>query len=640
MNRWNWRLRGCRLLELRRGKEPWRQRLKSLLDAYGQGQFNCARKLAARLDKAIEQELDRLLQVRAKGPSSFDPETNSLAADLAKLADAIKQRECQQAAKLAQLCAGGGRRPGLEGKLCLIGLTATGNVDGRRTPVGNMPGVLVIGSAINTLLWGCYLWQPPFWSVLLASLLLAPLFLRLQAYLSALVCAVALAGLLLGPFFLLEYAGTMLGPITPLSSCLGCCLSVTAYRWWRDRRQKRALRSAFGYCLHPALVERICDSPGLLRVGGEEKELTVLFSDIGDFSSVAEPLSATELVGLLNECLPAMTAFVLKQQRYLDKYIGDAIMAVYGAPVPSDRHAERASKSALVMHRHLAELQAQRRMRGLPVLRMGVRINTGRMVVGNMGSGQRLKYTAIGDAVNLAARLEGINKRYGTRIIVSEYTWEQVRDLFVLRELDLVRVKGKRQRVRIFELIGETWPNGKIRQRAQLFEQGLQLYRERDWPEAKRRFERAAILDAEDRASVVYAQRCEEFIASPPPAEWDGVFEFKAKWAEALQPSDSYFVAKAPEARKLWTAPALKRRVANGSTRYWLEPAVRVVRCGMPSADSTQIRRLADEKGDQIEPVITACFHPLCCDCRGNAFHQWPAGVQGHPLLLACSVAA
>jgi len=220
--------------------------------------------------------------------------------------------------------------------------------------------------------------------------------------------------------------------------------------------EKRYLKLAFQHYVPPAVVEGLVSGADRLRLGGEKRELTVLFSDIRGFTSMSEAMAPEDLVKLMNEYFTAMTDKVFEHRGSLDKYIGDAVMAVYGAPVAEPRHAALACRTALEMLTVLDALKANWRHLGLPAIDIGVGINTGPMIVGNMGSASRFNYTVVGDSVNLASRIESLNKTYGTSILVSEYTYEVVKDEFPFaREIDSVRVRGRTQPVRLYELMRE-----------------------------------------------------------------------------------------------------------------------------------------------------------------------------------------
>jgi adenylate cyclase len=269
--------------------------------------------------------------------------------------------------------------------------------------------------------------------------------------------------------------------------------------------------------------------PTKLKLGGDKKDLTVLFSDIRGFTSISEKLPPEELVRLLNEYLTAMTNVVFKYEGLLDKYMGDAIMAVFGAPLDQPDHPQRACWTALNMMSELHRLQNKWQEEGRPALNIGIGINTGDMVVGNMGSEMRFDYTVMGDMVNLGSRLEGINKEYGSNIIISEFTYKAVKEIMCCRELDSVRVKGKKLPVKIYELLGKKKDENKWNDFIAGFEKGLALYRAAKWDEAISSFQKVLAIRAEDEASRIYIERCKNLKEEPPAQPWDGVFTMKTK---------------------------------------------------------------------------------------------------------------
>ena len=254
----------------------------------------------------------------------------------------------------------------------------------------------------------------------------------------------------------------------------------------------------------------------------------MLFSDVRDFTSISEGLSATELSALMNAYLTAMTRLIHKHRGTIDKYIGDAIMAFWGAPVHDSNHARLALLTALDMQTDLAQLQADFRARGWPALNIGIGLNTGPMNVGNMGSEFRMAYTVMGDAVNLGSRLEGLSKSYGVTIVVSESTKAAVPD-FSYRPLDCVRVKGKLEPVTIYEPVAETAQlDPRRQQQLQEWDSVLAHYRRQEWDVAEKRLN--ALLREEDRPLYrLYLQRIAQFRETPPPADWDGVYTYTTK---------------------------------------------------------------------------------------------------------------
>ncbi len=283
----------------------------------------------------------------------------------------------------------------------------------------------------------------------------------------------------------------------------------------RDR-----VRSLLGKVVSTAIAEELLSKD--IELGGEERVVTVLFSDLRGFTSLCERYSAEEMLSLLNEYFTRITAVIEANGGVVDKYIGDAIMALYGAPLKHENDAERSVKTALEMRRALAELNAGFEQRGVVRLDIGVGINTGIVVAGNMGSKSRLNYTVIGDGVNLASRLEGLTKKYGVHVIVSGKT-RSLAPNFIFRELDRVRVKGKTEAVAIYEPVGETGTlDDQIIAELKAYEAGLALYRQRAWDEAGAAFKGLSAKRPELRLYQIYNERIEELIKNPPAGGWDG----------------------------------------------------------------------------------------------------------------------
>ncbi len=293
-----------------------------------------------------------------------------------------------------------------------------------------------------------------------------------------------------------------------------------------EERHARFLRGAMGRYLSPSVMEEIVLRPELLRLGGEKRDMTVMFSDIRGFTSFAEELDPQELVTLLNEYLTAMTNVIYRHDGVLDKYMGDAIMAFWNGPVSQPDHARRGCLAGLDMLQTLKELHERWSDRGIPPLNMGVGVNTGAMSVGNMGSDTRFDYTVMGDAVNLASRLEGTNKEYATNIVISQMTLDEVKsEGFVVRFLDLVTVKGKAQPVAVYELIGRAGEFGPFTpELLDVYERGIYLYRRQRFAEAEAAFQYVLTARGEDGPAAMYLERCAELTAAPPPPDWDGVY--------------------------------------------------------------------------------------------------------------------
>ena len=349
----------------------------------------------------------------------------------------------------------------LRDRIVVIGNTAKGLADVRVTPYGaTFPGVEVRANIIENLLEGDLLQRPEWMTVVDAALMLG-VGLMLAWWVPALgvaggamLAAGALAAYLALGIYLFRGAGLWLNVVYPTLLIASLFVCATLVRYFFTHSDRRNLKRAFQHYVPRAVVDGLVADIDTLRLGGEKRELTVLFSDIRGFTAMSERMDPEELVKLMNEYFTAMTQKIFEHEGSLDKYIGDAIMAVYGAPVALPDHALQACRSALDMVALLRELRESWRKRGLPAVDIGIGINTGPMVVGNMGSATRFNYTVIGDAVNLASRIEHLNKTYGSNILVSEHTYEQVKDrLSNFREVDSVQVRGRTQPVRLYELV-------------------------------------------------------------------------------------------------------------------------------------------------------------------------------------------
>ena len=283
-------------------------------------------------------------------------------------------------------------------------------------------------------------------------------------------------------------------------------------------RKRRHLRKAFSLYLSPQVAKKVLDSPERLKLGGQRVYATVLFSDLAGFTEMSEMNEPEEVVSILTRHTTEMTRIIFKYNGTLDKFIGDAIMAVWGVPVEDEDQALHACLAALEMQRRMNTLADEIKISGYK-LSMRVGINSGIVMSGNMGSEERFDFTVIGDNVNIASRLEALSKIYGTEIIISESTMKKIGGRLVVRELDSVKVKGKRQDIKIFELI-----NGEKVSFIEIFEKGLNLYREGHFDAALVKFCEALENNPEDKPSSLFVERCEYLIKSPPE-KWDGVWD-------------------------------------------------------------------------------------------------------------------
>jgi adenylate cyclase len=305
----------------------------------------------------------------------------------------------------------------------------------------------------------------------------------------------------------------------------------TVYHLVSERKQRMLIKSMFSTYLNPSVVEELLAHPEKLVLGGKREELTVLFSDIQGFTSISQDMPPEELVALLNEYLSVMSEIVFRHRGTLDKYEGDAVMAFWGAPVPQRDHSLRACLSALEMQSAVRDINETWQQQGKPRIRIRVGINTGEMVVGNLGGTGKFDYTVIGDSVNLASRLEGANKEYGTGIMVSHRTYELVKERILGRQLDRIAVKGRSEPVTTFELLRpvEGDVDAQLRQFLWNYESGLESYFQQEWEKAEISFNNALQIRADDPPTQVHLKRIQEFRLSPPPSDWNGVFVMTQK---------------------------------------------------------------------------------------------------------------
>lgn len=422
----------------------------------------------------------------------------------------------------------------LKDRIILVGTTAPGLLDLRSTPLQKTyPGVEVHANIISGILDDMVRHQPAW--VLGAELLMligiGLLMLLVTGRLAPLwqVAVSAGLGLVVTALNLLAWNNGLVLPLASSLLLLAVLFTYTmAYGYFFEAQGKRSITRLFGQYVPPELVDEMAADPDSISMAGESRELTVLFSDVRDFTSISEGLSATELAALMNAYLTSMTRLIHKHRGTIDKYMGDAIMAFWGAPVHDPDHARRALLTAMDMSAELTSLAADFRARGWPALHIGIGLNTGPMNVGNMGSEFRMAYTVMGDAVNLGSRLEGLSKNYGVTIVVSESTRAAVPD-FAYRCLDRVRVKGKLEPVSIYEPVGPlTELDDATRDALEKWEAVLAAYNHQQWDEADRLLRHLQSRD--DRPLYrLYAERIAHFRAEPPPAGWDGVYTYTTK---------------------------------------------------------------------------------------------------------------
>ena len=424
----------------------------------------------------------------------------------------------------------------LKNKIVLVGTTAPGLFDLRASPVANVyPGVEIHANLIAGMLDGNIKQRPPY--VLGAEvmlLLLSGVFMALLLPIISPLRSTVLTGVVLAVVFATNVMVWTEGNlILPLASGLLMIAMLFAlnmsYGFFVESRAKRQISGLFGQYVPPELVDEMSKDPEAFSMEGESRELSVLFTDVRGFTTISEGLDPKELSKLMNEFLTPLSRIIYKHRGTIDKYMGDCIMAFWGAPLSDPQNARNAVLAGLEMHKALESLQPHFKDKGWPPIHIGVGVNSGRMNVGNMGSEIRLAYTVMGDAVNLASRLEGITKEYRVAMIVGESTRIQVPDV-VFRELDRVKVKGKDAPVAIFEPLGVAGEVGKpVQDEMKLWGQALKLYRLRDWDMAELQLLNLLKINANSGLYKLFLERIVHFRANPPEDGWDGSWRFDTK---------------------------------------------------------------------------------------------------------------
>lgn len=416
--------------------------------------------------------------------------------------------------------------------IVFIGVTEVGIADVRPTPVDNsFPGVLVHSTLVGNILQERYLKKNTNTKIAeLTTMGLAPLLMILimARFRSSIVISIiflfASASVFSVNYWLLAHQNMNVSFVYPgVSLMLGFFLFQT-FHMLVHQRHSRFLRRAFSAYISPSLVDILIKHPDTLTLTGEKRTITVLFSDIRGFTTLSESVTPEKLVLILNKYLGPMTDIVMANKGTLDKYIGDAVMAIYNAPLDVVDHAEKAAGSALEMMRKLDELNVAFQRDFQHSIKIGIGLHTGEAVVGNMGSEQRFNYTAIGDTVNLASRLEARTKAYGVPILISGKTRYALSGGFVCRRMDRLRVKGKAKPVEIFELMGYGEEDRRHHNLIDRFQHGLAQYFDNHFNAALKEFEALAHDYPDDKPTQVFIQRCRDFIQTPPPEDWGGVY--------------------------------------------------------------------------------------------------------------------
>ncbi|MDR2618363.1 MAG: CHASE2 domain-containing protein [Treponema sp.] len=518
--------------------------------------------LGRALEECSDDEFSRSLALRAEGMASAQslleyeiPEkvlalAETLAQDYPEAAEGIRAEADYIAQVIGylgiateQYAEQQSRLKGIfAGKFCIIGRADTGTTDIGVNPFyGEYINVGTHAVVLDTVLRESFITPlHPLWSAALCLVL--PLFLMLALYRlkPATRAGLGLGGTVLfgaACFVLFRYTGVFVGPLGPVLSAVIAVVVRELVSYLASEKEKQFINKALSTYVSKEVVDELVANPSLLQLGGSKRQMSAIFTDIQGFSTISEQLDPEQLVNLLNRYLTVMSDIIMKNMGTIDKYEGDAIIAFFGAPVYREDHAALACRSAVMMKKAEAELNravmADRLSPSPLYTRIG--INTGEMVVGNMGTSNKMNYTIMGDAVNLAARLEGVNKQYYTRgILISEYTKNAIGDEFICRSLDLVRVVGIKKPVRLYELLGLRSEPG-LRDEAgepetlAAWEKALVLYEKRQFRESGKIFASIAAKDKTDGTARLYVNKCREYIAAPPPDDWDGVTNLSQK---------------------------------------------------------------------------------------------------------------
>ncbi|MFH1156317.1 MAG: adenylate/guanylate cyclase domain-containing protein [Pseudomonadota bacterium] len=420
----------------------------------------------------------------------------------------------------------------------IVGVTAMGLNDLRTVPLGpDYPGLEIHASAVSNILARQFMTRSKWalvWDlvcIVLLTMVVGIAIPRLNALGGFAVAAVLAFGVMGATQFLFERYNLWINSVYPLVAVGSTYTVLTLYRYFTETRERMKIKKVFSHYASKDLIEKFVANPEQLKLGGEIKTITVLFCDLANFTDISESRSPHEIVGIMSSYFKTMTEIVYRFKGTLKEYVGDELMALYGAPLFLEDHAVLACNTALAMQEHLAREREKALEKGTPPLTARVGVNTGEMLIGNLGSEYRFSYGALGDNVNLGSRLEGLNKIYGTSIIIGQKTHALVKDQFLVRELDAVRVKGRKTPEHVFELLGRAehqLPEDQ-KQAFDHYAQGLVCYRSQKWQEAIDHFEAGQALWNKDKSFDVIIQRCGMYKRLPFQEDWNGVFMERRK---------------------------------------------------------------------------------------------------------------
>lgn len=419
--------------------------------------------------------------------------------------------------------------PDVKGKFVIVGSSATGLFDLKTSPLSNIiPGTEINANIIDNLIkndpfvYDIYTEIGLTYTLIIAGGLFVSLLLSLTGPLAGSLGAILfLLSVMAGNYYFFFLKNQHMGVTYPLLTCFSIVFSVSILNAFRERKNKRFIQKAFSHYVNPGVVQHLIQHPDQLSLKGEERELTVLFLDIRGFTSIAEKMNSRELGNFMNIFLTRMSRIIMNNSGTVDKFIGDAIMAFWGAPAKDPDHVFHAVNAALLLKNEIEQMQDKFKQDNLPQIRIGIGINSGMMSVGNFGSKDRFDYTVMGDNVNLGSRLEGANKNYGTTILISESTWELVKDRIYCCYVDKIIVKGRQQPVDIYEpLINGTPPESTVKE-TELFEKGVAAFQNMEFEQAKDCIQK--LFDSNPRQLYdSYLTRIDGFLKTPPPEGWNG----------------------------------------------------------------------------------------------------------------------
>ncbi len=422
----------------------------------------------------------------------------------------------------------------VEGKIIFIGDTSEVSHDIFDTIVGEVYGVEVMADEVATIFKNGALKSATSSQEMVLLLLFMVLLIALHFIVEPIFRYLAAIFVLSSYFFYTTWAYIHYDLVYSMSYTLLAGLfgfiMINVYLFIQERKQKSFITGAFSQYLSPDVVGALVDNPDLLSLGGERREMTAYFSDVAGFSTISESLTPEELVQLLNEYLTEMCNIISNYNGTIDKFEGDAIIAFWGAPLDQPDHAIQSCHATVEMQNRMVEIRKKLAEEGRPELNVRMGVNSGPMVVGNMGSQSRMDYTMMGDAVNLAARLEGANKFYKNYTMISEFTYAQAKEAIDVRVLDTLTVVGKDQPITVYDLIEKKgMTTGRMADLVPQYLKGMDRYKNLDFAGAITEFEKALKIIPTDGPSITYIDRCKKFIAEPPPADWDLVFRLTEK---------------------------------------------------------------------------------------------------------------